>query len=134
MFDFSVIPMAFRMGTQNCTSRFHKFSNLIPISTWDTSMNLWLNSLIIHIQIIIFNEGQNCNQFSCSISVISMAVRMGTQNCTSRFHNFSYWSPILTCHTSMSLFLNSLTFYTKSLLFDEGQNFNPFPCSIFPHS
>jgi len=30
-------------------------------------------------------------------SVIPMDVRMGTNNCTSKFHNFSYWSQILTC-------------------------------------
>jgi len=46
MSDFSVFPMAFRMVTQNCSSRFHNLSYRIPIFMWDTSMSLWLNSLI----------------------------------------------------------------------------------------
>jgi len=42
-------------------------SNFIPISTWDTSMILKSNFLIIHIQIIIFNENQILNSFICSM-------------------------------------------------------------------
>jgi len=46
MFDFSVFPMVFRMGTQNCPSKYRNLSLWKPILTWDTSMNLWLNSQI----------------------------------------------------------------------------------------
>jgi len=35
-------------------------------------------------------------------------------------------------HTSMNLWLNSLIFYIQIFLFKDGQNFNPFSCSIFP--
>jgi len=67
MFDFSVIPMASSMGAQNCTSRFHNFGNWIPIGLCDTSSSLWGNSLVIYINIILQNEGQIFNPFSCSI-------------------------------------------------------------------
>jgi len=123
MFDFSVIPMVFRMGTHNCTSRFRNLSYRIPILKWDTSMNLWLNFLIIFIKVYLLNEGKKFNPFSCSIlSVISMVFRMGTQNCTSRFHNLGYCIPILKWDTSMNLWVNSLLFYIKCFLFKAGQN------------
>jgi len=64
MLDFSVFPMAFRTGAQNCTSTIHNLSYMVPIFKWDTSMNLWLNSLIFYIKILLFNEGQNFNPFS----------------------------------------------------------------------
>jgi len=48
-FDFSVIPMAFKMVTQNSTSKFHNVGNLIPILEIDTSMRLWLNFLTFYI-------------------------------------------------------------------------------------
>jgi len=41
MFDFTVLPMAFRMGPHNCTSVIHNLSYWIPILMWDTSMSLW---------------------------------------------------------------------------------------------
>jgi len=66
MFEFYLIPMGFRMGTQNCTSKFHSLSNWIPIYTWDTSMNLWLNSLLFYIQIFILKGGPSFDPFSSS--------------------------------------------------------------------
>jgi len=69
MFDFSVISMAFRIATQNCTSKFYNLSNFIPILTCDTSMSLWLNSLMFYIKSFLFGGGHNFNPFSCSISL-----------------------------------------------------------------
>jgi len=42
--------------------------------------------------------------------LLSNGFQKGTQNCTSRFHNLSNWTPILKCDTSISLWLNSLMF------------------------
>jgi len=66
-------------------------------------------------------------------SVFPMGFRMRPQNCTSRFHNFSYRSPILKWDTSMSLWGNSLMVYIKMLLLNGGPIFNPFSCSIYPY-
>jgi len=64
---FFRISNGFQKGTQNCASKFHNLSNSIPILTWDTSKNLWLNSLTICIQIIRLIEGPNFDPFSCLI-------------------------------------------------------------------
>jgi len=53
MFEFYLIPMAFRMRTENFTSKFHNLGNWIPIYTWDTSINLWMNFLLFYIQIFL---------------------------------------------------------------------------------
>jgi len=66
MFKFSVFPVTFRIRSQNFTSNFHNLGNFFPISTWNTSMNLWLNSLTFYIKIFLFDEGRNFNPFSCS--------------------------------------------------------------------
>jgi len=129
MSDFSVIPMSFKMGNQNCTSRFHNLSYCTPILMWDTSMSLWWNSLIIYIQIFLLKEGHNFNPFSC---LIFQSFRMGTQTYTSRFRNLSNWTPILMWDTSMSLWWNSPIIYIQIFLLKEGLNFNPFSCLIFP--
>jgi len=67
LYESDVFIMVFSMGTQNCTSRFHNLSTYIPILTWDTSMNLWLNSLTIWIRLIRLIEGPNFDPFSCLI-------------------------------------------------------------------
>jgi len=67
MFDFSVFPMVFGMGTQNSTSKFHNLGNLIPILEIDTSLNLWLNSLMIYTKMYLLKEGLHFNPFSCSV-------------------------------------------------------------------
>jgi len=64
MFDFSVISMILRMGTQICPSRFHNLGNWIPILKSDTSTNLGLNSLLFYIKIILLRKGKNFNPFS----------------------------------------------------------------------
>jgi len=56
---------------------------------------------------------------------------MGTQNCTSKFHNLTYTIPILKWDAFMNMWIISLTYYIKSFLLREGQNFNPFTCLIF---
>jgi len=56
---------------------------------------------------------------------------MGPQNCISRFHNFSYCSPILMSDTSMSLWLNSLIFCIKTFYLREDQNFSLSSSNIF---
>jgi len=61
MLDFSVIPMGFSIGTQNCSSRFHNLSFWFPILMWDTSMSLWWNSLMFYIQIFLLKEGHILN-------------------------------------------------------------------------
>jgi len=66
-FHISVFLKALRMETQNRTSAIHNFSYWIPILMWDTSMSLWLNSLIFYIQIFIIGEGHNFNPFSSFI-------------------------------------------------------------------
>jgi len=68
-FSCSIFPyfQCFRMGTQKWTSNFHNLGKWIPILKWDTSMNLWCNSLIIYIQIFSLFEGQKFNPFSCPI-------------------------------------------------------------------
>jgi len=65
MFDFSVFPMDFIMGTKICTSTIHNLGNMIPIFKWDTSMSLWLNYLIFYHKILRINEGKHFNPFSC---------------------------------------------------------------------
>jgi len=67
MLDFSVFPMVFGIGTQNLTSKLHNFANWIPILEVDTSMTLWLNSLMIYIKIFVLEEGRNFTPFTCSI-------------------------------------------------------------------
>jgi len=67
MFDFSVFPMAFSIGSQNCTVKYQNMCNWIPILTRDTSMNSWWNYLIICIKVLLLKEGHNFNPFSCSI-------------------------------------------------------------------
>jgi len=49
MFDFSVIPLEFRMGAQNRTSNFYNLGNWTPILNWHTSMSLWFNYLEFYI-------------------------------------------------------------------------------------
>jgi len=51
--------MDFRIGTKNWTSKFHNLIYWLPILKWDTSMNSWLNSLIIYIKIFLLKEGPN---------------------------------------------------------------------------
>jgi len=62
-----------------------------------------------------------------------MVFGMGTQNCTSKFHNLSFWTPILKCDTFMSFELNYLMFCIEIFPFREVQNFDPFSCSIFSY-
>jgi len=66
-------------------------------------------------------------------SVFPMVCGIGTQNSTSKFHNFAYWIPILVVDTSMTLLLNFLMVYTKANLLKEAQNVTPPSCSIFPY-
>jgi len=40
-------------------SRSHNLSYCIPIYKWDTSLNLWLNSLTIYIKIYLLGDGWN---------------------------------------------------------------------------
>jgi len=49
MLNFSVFAMAFGMVPPKLHFICHNFSYWIPILTWDTSMSLWLNSLIFYI-------------------------------------------------------------------------------------
>jgi len=92
------------MGTQNNTSRFHNLSNFIPIFKFDTFMSLWMNSLIIYIQIYVLGEAHNFNPSSCSIfPYFQWVSEWEPNNCTSRFHNSGNFIPILKCDTSMSL-------------------------------
>jgi len=49
MIEFSVFPLAFRMGTQNWNSNFHNFVKWGPIQKWDISLSLWLSSLFIYV-------------------------------------------------------------------------------------
>jgi len=53
--------------TQKLAFKFHNLGNWIPILKWDTSMSLWLNSLIYYIKMYLFKEGLNFYPFSCSI-------------------------------------------------------------------
>jgi len=39
MFDFSVFPIAFRMGAQVWSSKFHNLSYWTPILKWDTLLD-----------------------------------------------------------------------------------------------
>jgi len=131
---FSLFPMGFRNETQNWTSRFHNLSNFIQILKFDTSMSLWMNSLIIYIQIYVFGEGHNFDPFSCSIfPYFQWVSEWEPKNCTSRFQNLSNFIPILKFDTSLSLWMNSLIIYIQIYLLGEGHNFDPFSCSIFPY-
>jgi len=66
-------------------------------------------------------------------SVFPKAFRMRTQIWISNFHNLGKWVPILKWDTSMNSWWNSLIICIQIFLLYEGQNFNPFSCSIFPY-
>jgi len=66
-------------------------------------------------------------------SVFPMVFGKGTQNSTSKFHNFANWIPILEVDNSMSLWSNSLMVYIKIFVLKEGRNFTLLSCSIFPY-
>jgi len=87
-----------------CTSRFHNLSNCIPIYKWDTSLNLWLNSLTFDIKIYLLRETRNFNPFSCSIfRFFQWGPEWEPKICTSRFHNLSNCIPIYKWDTSLNL-------------------------------
>jgi len=109
------ISVLFQTGTQKLTSSFHNLCYWNPILKKDASMCLWINFLIFYIIICLLKEGQNFNPSSCS--VFPKVFRIGTQNCTSKFHNLSCCKPILTWDTSMNLWFNFLIFYIQTFLF-----------------
>jgi len=43
--------------------KLHILTYWIPIWMWDTSISLWVHSLIIYIQDLFLSEVQNCNLF-----------------------------------------------------------------------
>jgi len=131
MFHFFKFPMTFRMRPRICTSRFYNLSNWIPIKTWDTSMNLYLKSLINYIKIFVLSAVQIFNPFSCSdFSFFQWLSEWEPK--TAHPDDLSNWIPILSWDTSMNLWLNSLIFYIEILLIKEDPNFDPFLCSGFP--
>jgi len=69
--------MVFRMGTQNCTSKFHNLGSLISIFKRVTFTSLWLNSLIFYIKICLLNESQNFNPFHVRLFSISNGLQNG---------------------------------------------------------
>jgi len=130
MFGFSVFSWGPGWEPKICTSRFHNYSYGIPIYKWDTSLNLWLNSLTFYIQIYFLGEGRKFNPFSYSIFPnFQWGPEWAPKICTSRFHNLSYWTPIYKWDTSLNLWMNSLIFCIKIYLESEGRNFNPFSYS-----
>jgi len=62
-----------------------------------------------------------------------MALRMGTQNRTSIFHNLGGLIPILRCYTSKNLWWNSLIICIQIFYLNEGQKFDPFHVRFFQY-
>jgi len=119
----------FQNMIQNGTSRFHNFRCWTPILKCDTSMSLWLNSLICYIKIFIFYEDQNFNPFSYSIfPYFQQEPKTTLLNSITFVVGPQFW-----CAIPQWVWLNFLIFYIKIFMFNEGQKFNPFSCSIFPY-
>jgi len=119
------------MGTQNCTSKLHNLSCWIPILKCDTSTSLWLDSLIFCIKLLLLKEGQIFYPFSCS-NFPSIQGLLEWEPKTALLEPITL-SPILKCDTSINLWMNFLITCIQILLVNEGRNFDPFSCSIFPY-